>query len=290
MTELLEIAGLNVQRGSRVLVRDVEFSLNQGSVLALLGPNGAGKSSLLETVAGLLPDAGGRILLDSRDISAMPAFSRARHGVRFVGQGRQVVPALTVADNLALAAEGARVARPQPPDIASLFPRLGARWRTRAAALSGGEQQMLALAMGLTGPVRVLLLDEPSFGLAPSTVDGIFQQLAELKQRGYTMLIAEQQLNRVLQLADAVAVLGGGRLSPPQTVDQMSPDDRVRGVVEAYLGRSSEAAAAPAAGQVESLVSLSLPVAQKRRLQVMARERGMTPAELIAENLQSWLR
>jgi ABC-type multidrug transport system ATPase subunit len=171
-----------------------------------------------------------------------------------------------------------------------LFPRLRERLDTPAGQLSGGEQQMLALAAAIGSRPRLLLLDEPSFGLAPKVVDEVFGVLGELRGGGFTILIAEQQASRVLELADHVLVLRGGRIETEHRVEPDHADELRKSVLEAYFGHEEEARGVPARAVVEELVSLRLPVALKRRLQVAARERNTEPSVLASETLAAWLK
>ena len=278
---MLEVRDLSVHRSGRLIVDGLTFTVPAGSALAVLGPNGAGKTTLLEAVAGLLPASGGSIALGGRSLGALPAHRRAREGLRLVGEGRRVVPQISVAENLELARLGSG-GRPLPAAIDALFPRLRQRWHTAAGQLSGGEQQMLALAMGLVAEPKVLLLDEPSFGLAPQVVDELFGALARLREEGgITLVLAEQHAQRALGLCDQVLVIRSGRAVFDSSTAPGGAD--LDQVVEGYLGRQEDATAVPSRAEVTDLVSVRLPVALKRRLQLEARARGVDPNELFAE-------
>jgi branched-chain amino acid transport system ATP-binding protein len=278
---VLEVRDLSVHRSGRLIIDGLGFTVPDGAALAVLGPNGAGKTTLLEALAGLLPAASGTIALDGRSLGHLPPHRRARQGLRLVGEGRRVVPQISVRENLELARLGAG-GRPLPAAIEELFPRLRQRWHTLAGQLSGGEQQMLALAMGLAAEPSVLLLDEPSFGLAPQVVDELFLALERLRSGGgLTLVLAEQHAQRALGLCDRVLVIRSGRAVYDSSA---APDGaRLEDVVEGYLGRQEAAAAVPTRAEVTDLVSVRLPVALKRKLQLEARERGLDPNELFAE-------
>lgn len=284
---MLEVRDLSVQRSGRLVLDGLSFSVLDGAALAVLGPNGAGKTTLLEALAGLLPAAAGSVALDGVALAGRPAHRRARAGLRLVGEGRRVVPQLSVAENLELARIGSS-GRPLPASIDELFPRLRQRWQTAAGQLSGGEQQMLALAMGLVAEPKVLLLDEPSFGLAPQVVDELFAALGRLRAGGgITLVLAEQHAQRALALCDRALVIRSGRAVFDST--QAPAGESLDRVVEGYLGRQEDAAAVPTRAEVTDLVSIRLPVALKRRLQLEARARGTDPNELFAEAVQKQL-
>ncbi|MBG0855748.1 ATP-binding cassette domain-containing protein [Streptomyces spinoverrucosus] len=214
--------------GDATVLRGVDLDVPAGSVVALLGPNGAGKTTMCATAAGTLRPLGGRVLLDGEDITAWPAHRRARAGVFLAPEGRGVFPALTVEENLA-------VSLPSQADRQSVYerlPRLGERRSVPAGALSGGEQQILALAPLLVHPPKVLIADEPSLGLAPLVVDQIFQLFGELRDQGVAIVVVEEKATEVLGLADSVAFMRLGRVTwagPRSEVD----DDRL---ATAYLG------------------------------------------------------
>ncbi len=284
---MLEVRDLSVHRQGRLILDGIGFTVPDGAALAVLGPNGAGKTTLLEALAGLLPVSAGTIALDGQSLGHLPAHRRAGRGLRLVGEGRRVVPQVSVAENLDLARLGAG-GRALPRALEDLFPRLRQRWRTAAGQLSGGEQQMLALAMGLVAEPRVLLLDEPSFGLAPQVVDELFGALTRLRgEGGITLVLAEQHAQRALALCDRALVIRSGR----SVFDSAATGGTgsLERVVEGYLGRQDDAEAVPTRAEVTDLVSVRLPVALKRRLQLEARERGVDPNELFADAVRSRL-
>ncbi|MCC5987121.1 MAG: ABC transporter ATP-binding protein [Pararhodobacter sp.] len=211
---MLKIEKLSVRYGTVHAVQDLDLAVAEGELVALLGPNGAGKSSTIEAIIGLVA-AGGRVEMDGQDISRLPPELRIRRGLALSPEGRRVFAGLTVAENLRLAAATRRDragVRADTDRFMELFPVLRARMHQPAGTLSGGEQQMLAIARALMTRPRLLLLDEPSLGLAPRIVQRIFEVIAELKAGGMTILLVEQNAAHALRLADRAYVLGAGRL------------------------------------------------------------------------------
>ena len=208
---MLELQGITAGYGEHVVLRDVDLTVPDHSVVALLGPNGAGKTTLLRVASGLLRPTAGRLVLDGCDATAWPSHRLAQHGICHVPEGRGIFRALSVRDNLRLQA---------PPSTnghavttaTGAFPRLGERLEQRAGTLSGGEQQMLALAHAYVAASQTVLLDEVSMGLAPKVVDEIFEHLRVLAARGAALLLVEQYVGRALALADYVYVLRKGRI------------------------------------------------------------------------------
>lgn len=210
MAGLLEVDGLVVSYGPSLALDGIDLAVPEGALVGVLGPNGAGKSTLLRTIAGLVPAAAGRIHFDGTRIDGRPAHEVSRRGVCLIPEGRGILPSLTVADNL-------RIALPQEPAavdaVFARFPVLGERLDQPAGTLSGGEQQMLALARAFGELPRLLLVDEPSLGLAPKLVTTIARTLAHLHRRlGRTIVWVEQYASRVLEAADLVYILGRGRV------------------------------------------------------------------------------
>lgn len=217
--------------GPVTVVRDVTLVVPQGSVVALLGPNGAGKTTLLRVASGLLRPSGGRVTLDQEQVSGLSPYQCASKGVCHVPEGRAVFPGLSVRENLVLfsppEAHEERIAR-----ALEAFPLLGERLRQPAGTMSGGQQQMLALARAYVTDAKIVLLDEVSMGLAPIIVDEIFEFLPRLAQSGTSMLIVEQYVNKVLAVADYAYILTRGRLSFAGDVAELRDDD----VFSRYLG------------------------------------------------------
>jgi len=213
---MLEVAGLQVAYGAIRAVRDVSLTLAEGELVTLLGANGAGKSSTLMCVAGALPAAAGSIRLEGKDVTSARPETMARRGVATVPETRDVFPDLTVDENLQL---GAYTRRSDTQGIAEdrarmfeMFPVLAERYGQAAGTLSGGEQQMLVIARAMMSRPRILLLDEPSLGLAPTIVDQIFEMIAKLKSSGLTILLVEQNASKALAVADRAYVMRLGKI------------------------------------------------------------------------------
>jgi branched-chain amino acid transport system ATP-binding protein len=230
-TALLEARAVRAGYGRTIVLRDVSVAVPQGRVIALIGPNGAGKTTLVRVLAGLLRPVSGSILLGGEDATQDQAFKRARRGLRLVPEGRGIFRDLTVLDNLYV-----QVARAQRRDaverLATAFPALRDRLGQKAGSLSGGQQQMLALARCYLSDPRLILVDEVSMGLAPLVVDQIYESLQELAAQGVALLIVEQYIDRVLGIAEDVHILSQGQVAFSGT-----PADLDRGyVMEHYLG------------------------------------------------------
>jgi branched-chain amino acid transport system ATP-binding protein/branched-chain amino acid transport system permease protein len=230
---LLEVDALRAGYGPLAVLDQVGLKVGRGEVIAMFGPNGAGKSTLMKALSGLIRPVKGTIRMGSMDLAPLPAHLVARAGLTLVPEGRQVFPQLTVAENLRLGAT--RRGDFDPAEIETMlmrFPRLRPRLQTAAALLSGGEQQMLAVARGLLARPEILLLDEPSLGLAPTVVAELFGQFTRLRDEGMTLLIVDQMADYALAIADRGYVLGGGRLVAEGKASEL------RGAMldEAYLG------------------------------------------------------
>jgi branched-chain amino acid transport system ATP-binding protein len=208
----LELDGLEVWHGAVHAVRGVSLTVARGEIVGLIGPNGAGKSSTLHAIMGLVPAAAGQIRVDGRALAGRPE-QVARSGVALVPEGRRIFAELTVEENLRLglaaARNGSRDALSRAYD---LFPAVHAYRARQAGALSGGQQQQLAIGRALVSDPQVLLLDEPSLGLAPQVVDVVFGALQEIRARGIAILLVEQRAQRTIALADRSHVLAGGRI------------------------------------------------------------------------------
>ena len=232
----LEVEGLCAGYGALAVLDNVSLKVGRGEVIALFGPNGAGKSTLMKALSGLIRPVSGTIKLDGEDLASLSASLVARSGLILVPEGRQVFPQLTVAENLRLGATRRNDFDPgEIDDMLNRFPKLRPRLHTAAGLLSGGEQQMLAVARGLLAKPDVLLLDEPSLGLAPAVVSELFEQFTRLRDEGMTLLIVDQMADYALAIADRGYVLGGGRV-----VAQGNPAE-LRGAMldDAYLGSAS---------------------------------------------------
>ena len=217
-------------------LHEVNLVVGRGEMVALVGPNGAGKSTLLKTISGLLAPRAGAIRWQDETISGASPQRIVERGIALVPEGRRLFAAMTVRENLELGAFTTRAQKErsvQIEKIFTLFPRLFERQRQRAGSLSGGEQQMLALGRALMGLPRLLLLDEPSLGLAPKVVESILSILAELHRGGMSLLIVEQNVHAVLALAERAYILESGRIVGAGEGRKLLDDDHVRA---AYLG------------------------------------------------------
>jgi branched-chain amino acid transport system ATP-binding protein len=213
MAPVLELRGVDAAYGRVEVLRALDLVVPEGSLVSLVGPNGAGKTTVLRVIAGLLAPSSGQVLLDGRPITGRRPFQVARAGVCLIPEGRGIFPALTVRENLRMQAEGGDRGDDGIDLVLQYFPRLGERLSQRAGTLSGGEQQMLALARALLTNPRILLLDEISMGLAPLIVAKLFETVAALAADGVTVLLVEQYLTYALRLSDLVYVLGKGSVT-----------------------------------------------------------------------------
>ena len=211
---MLEIRDLEVRYGAVPAVRDVTLRLGKGELVGLIGPNGAGKSTTLHAVTGLLPVHAGDVTLDGTSLRGRPPEAIARAGVALVPEGRRIFADFSVEENLqlGLAARGGRTGRAALDEAYELFPRLREFRRRNGGSLSGGEQQQLAIARALLARPSVLLLDEPSLGLAPLVVDAVFEALAGIRDRGVSVLLVEQRAQRTVAACDRTHVLANGEL------------------------------------------------------------------------------
>jgi len=235
---VLSVEGLDVYYGAVHALKGVSVKAETGEIVTLIGANGAGKSTLLRTISGLVPPKAGKILFEGRDITKMPAHEIVGLGISQSPEGRMVFANLTVADNLDLGA----YRRKDRPGIAAdrervfqLFPRLLERKKQSAGTLSGGEQQMLAIGRALMSRPRLLLLDEPSLGLAPLLVREIFRTIREINQRGVTVLLVEQNAHMALTVARRGYVLETGRVVLEDRAETLLANEQVK---DAYLGGS----------------------------------------------------
>mgnify|MGYP001206220960 CR=1 FL=1 len=233
---MLEVRGLQVSYGRIRAVQGVDLDLAAGEVVALVGANGAGKSSILKAIAGVERPQRGAIRFEGVDIAGWPAHRALARGIAYVPEGRMIVGTLSVRDNLRLGAyarAGAVDLAAETARVLAIFPDLRARVDQPGAALSGGQAQMLALARGLMAAPKLLLLDEPSLGLAPVMTRAVFDLLARLKAGGATILLVEQNVAEALALADRAYVLESGRVVKAGAASHLARDPGLR---EAYLG------------------------------------------------------
>jgi branched-chain amino acid transport system ATP-binding protein len=233
---LLELEDVNAYYGNIHALMGVSLKVEQGEIVALIGANGAGKTTTLRAISGLLHPRKGRVLLEGKDISQLPAHTVHKAGLGLVPEGRGVFPGLTVTENLEMGAyivnDRAEIQR-GIENAFSLFPRLKERAQQKGGTLSGGEQQMLATARGLMSNPKILLMDEPSMGLAPVLVDQIFDIIKELNARGTTILLVEQNALMALSIAHRGYVLQTGNIVLTDSGANLKANDMVR---KAYLG------------------------------------------------------
>jgi branched-chain amino acid transport system ATP-binding protein len=232
---VLSVENLVSRYGRIEVLHGVSLSVAEGEIVTLVGSNGAGKTTLLRTISGVQPSVSGTIRFDGERIDALPAHRRVAKGIAQVPEGRQVFAPLTVDDNLRLGAVTRRDAGIEKDlsDVYAMFPALAEKRRALAGALSGGQQQMLAIGRALMARPRLILLDEPSMGLAPRLVDQIFDTITGFKQRGLTVLLVEQNARAALAIADRGYVMETGRIAISGGGRALLDDDRVRA---AYLG------------------------------------------------------
>lgn len=232
---LLRVEDLHVHYGSIHAIKGVSFEVNEGEIVTLIGANGAGKSTTLNTVSGLMKSTSGKITFNDEDITSAPAHKILVKGMALCPEGRRVFLDMSVRENL----EMGGYTRPSNEiedsiaDVFDRFPRLKERFKQRAGTLSGGEQQMLAMGRALMSKPKLLMLDEPSMGLAPILVEQIFQIVKELHDAGTTVLLVEQNAQVALSIADRAYVLETGNISMSGDARELLADDRVR---RAYLG------------------------------------------------------
>ena len=231
---MLKIDDIHVYYGAIHAIKGVSFEVGEGEIVALIGANGAGKSTILKTVSGLMHPRSGSIQFDGQDISHTDAYKLVRHGLAHVPEGRRIFLQMTVQENLEMGAFTQKdVSKEDLERMFTLFPRLKERRKQIAGTLSGGEQQMLAMSRALMSHPKLLMLDEPSMGLAPILVDQIFDIIKELHAAGTTILLVEQNATKALQIADRAYVLETGNITLAGTGIELANSDEVR---KAYLG------------------------------------------------------
>lgn len=234
----LQVIGLSCGYGGKTVLHDIDLTIPSAGFVTVLGANNAGKSTLVNCLSGIVPAERGRIMLGGDDITALPAAARVRKGLVQIPEARQLFPAMTVRDNLLMGAIGARdrtraSTAESLENVFLMFPRLAERRAQNAGSLSGGEQQMVAMARGLMSRPAVLVLDEPSLGLAPQIVEHLFRTLETLQANGITIVLIEQNLDLSLRYADSGVVLEGGIVAVRGTAAELRSNDAARA---AYLG------------------------------------------------------
>jgi branched-chain amino acid transport system ATP-binding protein len=235
---LLTVENLCVNYGRIEALRDISFEVEEGTVVTLVGANGAGKTTTLKTVSGLRPVRAGKVVFDGKDITAVPAHQRVVMGISQAPEGRGIFPGMTVRENLEMGAyarkdRNSAAHREDNERALSLFPRLQERINQPAGTLSGGEQQMLAIGRALMARPRLLLLDEPSMGLAPMLIQQIFSIITEINQQGTTVLLVEQNAMQALKRADQAYIMETGEIVRHDTGAALAGDPAVKA---AYLG------------------------------------------------------
>ena len=235
MAQILKATNLNVYYGAIHAIKDVSFEVNEGEIVTLIGANGAGKSTTLQTVSGLLHSRTGSIEFCGENISHLPSYRIVEKGLAQVPEGRRIFLQMSVQENLEMGAytQSAAWADEELERVYAQFSRLSERRRQTAGTLSGGEQQMLAIGRALMSRPKLLMLDEPSMGLAPILVEQIFDIIRELHKAGTTILLVEQNAQMALSVADRAYVLETGRISLSGTGAELAASDEVR---KAYLG------------------------------------------------------
>lgn len=232
---LLEVDAIDVHYGKMRALRQVSLAVAEGECGAVLGSNGAGKSTLLRAISGLVPLTAGRIRFDGVDVTGTSPDALVRAGIAHVPEGRELFPRLTVRENLAVGGLNTSKARRREAldHVIDLFPVIGERLRQQAGTMSGGEQQMVAVARALMSSPRLALIDEMSLGVAPIVVAKLFEVIAELRRQGTTVLLVEQHAREALRVADHAWVLQTGEVALHGPADEISNDENVR---RAYLG------------------------------------------------------
>ena len=234
---LLEVEGLCVNYGRIEAIREISFTVPENSIVTLIGANGAGKTTTMKTVSGLRPVRAGKVVFEGKDITGVPAHQRVELGITQSPEGRGVFPGMTVLENLEMGAytrkDRKATAKADLARVFALFPRLEERITQPAGTMSGGEQQMLAMGRALMGHPKLLLLDEPSMGLAPKLIAQIFAIIREIHEQGTTILLVEQNAMQALRAADEAYILETGEIVRHGTGAELGADESIKA---AYLG------------------------------------------------------
>jgi len=238
MSNILEVKDLNVSYGGIKAVKDISFAVPKGEVVTLIGANGAGKSSTLRSIVGLVKPESGSILLKGEELAGMPTEQIVTKGITLVPEGRRVFPDMTVAENLKIGAYMRKDSLDNDMNwVYDLFPRLKERSWQLAGTLSGGEQQMLAIGRALMSRPEIIMMDEPSLGLAPIVVKGVFDIIREINKQGVTILLVEQNANMALKAANLGYVMETGRITLSGTGAELLENEAVKA---AYLGKAKK--------------------------------------------------
>lgn len=234
--QLLELQEISSGYGRQMILNDIGFGVREGSLTAIIGPNGHGKTTLLRTISGLVKARQGAIRLGEREVSRLPVHAIVAAGVVHIPQGDMIFPEMTVRDNLLMGAylpEANRHADDRLAGVYEMLPRLQERQSQIASSLSGGERRMLGIGRGLMTGGRILLIDEPSLGLAPIVIEQIYEVIADLKRRGHTILLVEENPTRAMSVADEIHLLDNGRFVWSGGPDELEANP---GILETYLG------------------------------------------------------
>ncbi len=230
---ILEVQDIHTYYGDAYVLQGLSLKLEQGQILGLLGRNGVGKTTLVNSICGFVPPRRGKIVFKGDDITTIPSFETVRSGMGLVPQGRRVFPTLSVEENLLVAERHAERHGWNLERVYNMFPRLRERRTQRARTLSGGEQQMLAIGRGLMTNPDCLIMDEPSEGLAPIIIQGVWEAIAKLKQEGMSILLVEQNASLALKLVDYVHVMSKGQVVYSARPDELRANDQIK---HSYLG------------------------------------------------------
>ena len=236
MSAMLEVKNIQVAYGKIIAVKDVSVTVNEGEIVTLIGSNGAGKSTTLRTISGLIKPKSGEITFNGKRIDGVPGHEIVGMGICHSPEGRRIFPRMTVKENLELGAflrNDKAAVNADMERVLDLFPRLKERIKQTAGTMSGGEQQMLAVSRALMGDPKLLLLDEPSMGLAPVLVELIFDTIVKIRKQGVTILLIEQNATAALDVADRAYVLESGKVKMSGSAAELRSDDKV---TKAYLG------------------------------------------------------
>ena len=236
MSAMLEVKNIQVAYGKIIAVKDISVTVNEGEIVTLIGSNGAGKSTTLRTISGLIKPKSGEITFNGKRIDGMPGHEIVGMGICHSPEGRRIFPRMTVKENLELGAflrNDKAAVNADMDRVLDLFPRLKERIKQTAGTMSGGEQQMLAVSRALMGDPKLLLLDEPSMGLAPVLVELIFDTIVKIRKQGITILLIEQNATAALEVADRAYVLESGKVKMSGSAAELRSDDKV---TKAYLG------------------------------------------------------
>ncbi len=238
MNQTLQVKNLSAGYGKIPVLREVSFHVGEGEVVAIIGPNGAGKTTLLKTISGLIKPSAGEIIFEGQGIAGSPPHDVAKAGISHIPEGRRLFDNMTVMENLLMGAYARRnnLREGVLDEVFEMFPILKEREKQKAKDLSGGQKQMLAVGRGLVSKPSLLMLDEPSLGLAPILVEATYDKLRALKERGLTVLLIEQNVNYALEFASRAYVLENGRIVMQGSSEELAQSDHIK---QHYLGLTS---------------------------------------------------